>query len=262
MAYYYHPTENQGTGDGSSEANAKQYSAGDLATAFSTVGSGGTVFFLNGSYVLPSAIDTGLATLTFQSLERLGATLTRGGGVREISNGGTNVTSTTYRDFVVSNIIFRGKAYTTSIFILDGLKGTVSSSATSLFHGEMRAMQVRNSSFLISAPMSAHMFKQMNNAIVEGCTFAVDGTSLAENSVTNATKPRTFKNNILTSNTSGVIATGFSASNAQNCCFHNVTGVSSGGTANIFSDPLLVDIPNNDLRLRPSSPCIGAGTAS
>jgi hypothetical protein len=258
--YFYHPSADQGTGDGSSEANAKQYSSSDLSNAFSTAGAGGTVFFLDGSYTLPNSIDTGVATLTLQSLNRHGATLSKS-TPGEIQNGGSSVTSTTYKDFVVTNIIFRGKS-TGSIFILDGIKGTISSTLVSLFHGEGDAQQVRNSSFLISAAMSSHIFKQMNNAIVENCTIAVDGTSLSANAVTNATTPSTFKNTILMSNTAGVIATGFSSSNAQNCCFHNVTGVSSGGTNNIFSDPQLVDVVNNDFRLRPSSPCINAGTAS
>jgi len=43
-------------------------------------------------------------------------------------------------------------------------------------------------------------------------------------------------------------------------CYSN-TG-HSGGTDNIFADPQFVDAPNGDLRLRPTSPCIGAGTAS
>lgn len=45
-----------------------------------------------------------------------------------------------------------------------------------------------------------------------------------------------------------------------NNCYSN-TG-HSGGTNNIFSDPQFVDVATGDFRLRPSSPCIGAGTAS
>ncbi len=48
-----------------------------------------------------------------------------------------------------------------------------------------------------------------------------------------------------------------------NCCFFQFgTGNETGGTNNIFADPLFVDSANGDLRLRPSSPCINAGTTS
>jgi len=43
-------------------------------------------------------------------------------------------------------------------------------------------------------------------------------------------------------------------------CYSN-TG-HSGGTNNIFQDPQFVDSANSDYRLRPTSPCIGAATAS
>ena len=43
-------------------------------------------------------------------------------------------------------------------------------------------------------------------------------------------------------------------------CYAN-TG-HSGGTNNIFQDPQFVDSTSGDFRLRPTSPCIGAGTSS
>jgi hypothetical protein len=55
---------------------------------------------------------------------------------------------------------------------------------------------------------------------------------------------------------------------AVNCCINNMGAVNDegggtgDGTNNIFADPQFVDFATGDLRLRPSSPCIGAGTAS
>lgn len=49
---------------------------------------------------------------------------------------------------------------------------------------------------------------------------------------------------------------------ATNSSFFQMgSGNASGGTNCIFTDPLFVDPANDDLRLRPNSPCINAGTA-
>ena len=70
------------------------------------------------------------------------------------------------------------------------------------------------------------------------------------------------KNNIFEGAGTGTFSNTFTA-NATNCCFHNFgSSNASGGTNNVFADPLFVDPASSDLRLRPSSPCINAGTAS
>jgi len=69
-----------------------------------------------------------------------------------------------------------------------------------------------------------------------------------------------WKNNIFVGQGSEVL--NFVPSTYSNNCFDN-TGITSGGTDNLFAtDPIFVDSANGDYRLRPSSPCIGAGTAS
>ena len=60
-------------------------------------------------------------------------------------------------------------------------------------------------------------------------------------------------NETLYSNSTGTIVD-------TNNCYH--TTAHSGGTNNVFGDPLFVDSATSDYRLRPSSPCINAGTAS
>jgi hypothetical protein len=85
------------------------------------------------------------------------------------------------------------------------------------------------------------------------------GTRLYSHTYTSLS-PSIFKNNIFVGTSGTEVLYHTPATNSNNC-FSN-TGISSGGTDNIFVDPQFVDSANGDYRLRPSSPCINAGTAS
>lgn len=91
------------------------------------------------------------------------------------------------------------------------------------------------------------------------CTSVITGGS-CNRFITNfqATGQVVFKNNIFTGTGSETI--GATLTTDTNNCYHQTSH--SGGTNNIFADPQFVDSANDDYRLRPSSPCIGAGTAS
>ena len=110
-------------------------------------------------------------------------------------------------------------------------------------------------------------FGQLGDVTFNNCTIKLTGGSSANflgfqkyNTSTYTIKNTIFVGNTgsetLMASTSGQLGTLVDSNN----CYSN-TG-HSGGTNNIFSDPLFVDSTTGDFRLRPSSPCINAGTVS
>lgn len=100
------------------------------------------------------------------------------------------------------------------------------------------------------------------NITITGNTFI----TISGSTVTTISKLTTFtssvwKNNIFIGQV-GTETLNFTPGTYKNNCFNN-TALTSGGTDNLFqTDPQFVDFTNGDYRLRPTSPCIGAGTAS
>jgi hypothetical protein len=97
---------------------------------------------------------------------------------------------------------------------------------------------------------------------MQRCSIYLHSTSVTTKFTVNASQHQnsTFKNNIVYGAGNNEVFN-FTPTSASNNCYHN-TGISSGNGGTVFADPQFVDPTNGDLRLRPSSPCIGAGTAS
>jgi len=101
-----------------------------------------------------------------------------------------------------------------------------------------------------------------SNITITGNTFII----ITGSTVTNISKQTGFtssvwKNNIFVGQV-GTEVLNFTPGTYSNNCFDN-TGLTSGGTDNLFAtDPIFVDSASGDYRLRPDSPCLGAGTAS
>jgi len=107
---------------------------------------------------------------------------------------------------------------------------------------------------------------------IQGNTLVINGGSAnyyIDNNVGGDLSSFVLKNNILVGNKGTELisntTTNISPTSASHNCYHNL-GVNSGNAPDsagaVFADPQFVDSANGDYRLRPTSPCIGAGTAS
>lgn len=288
--HYFHPSANQGTGDGSSEANAQQYSTTNLNTAEGAASSGDTIFFLDGDYTsLPSAFDNGSTAqvLTYRSLNPLGARLLKTSyGLLQLGYGTNNLTDTSttiVRDFYTQNIQWKG-ATDGAIIELRGIKQVDTANAT---HGALKgyiaglnktslAHVVQGCSFTLKANNDTGFIGNMIGGTVSESSFHVifDGTAGSKKigqytdfTNYNSTQQPTYKNTIISCDTANILrkelrdTARISYSCINPALYTGSTTEAETGT-NFNADPQFVDSANGDLRLRPTSPCIGAGTAS
>ena len=278
-----------GTGTGSGTlANPYYYS--QKGTAESAAGAGGTILFTDGNYFFASnEIWANAGTsgnsgndMTYKSLNPQGAVIKSsvGGTLRQLSIGyGGYTNAIDVQNFKFIDINFY-------IYNLD--EGEVSGNLITT----STAVAIPTNGFLRVESTSTGTTKFINNSIhfqyTSGNYFENATGKLAEFSgntiyISNLSGKSSWyynyststdlrscpivKNNIFaTDDTTGAVLNtenSFSGS-FNNCCFHQFddSNNGSGGTNNVFADPQFIDSANGDLRLRPSSPCINAGTAS
>jgi len=271
--YYLHPTSDQGTGDGSSEVNAKQFSTTNLNTAEAQASSGNIIYFLNGDYTLTADLAMDAADgVIYQSLEPLGAKLKASSGFKYLSFPN----DVSVKDFQTEDLNFDITADNTTV-ILSGLSHAYSSShnvsgASAVFkaYATTRFFTVSNSVFVPDFSGSAQaMFFDQNTAgtTFSNCTIFIKATNATQVLNTYGGDNVAYTNCILSSDDNSVISLSDGSNNVAdhctNCCLYDFgSNNTSGGTNNVFADPQFVDSTTGDYRLRPASPCISAGTAS
>lgn len=275
MADHYFAVTGSGTGTGADADNPQTYTSTDLNTAEAAASGGDTIFFLPGSYGTPPIFDPVKDDITYQSTEIHGAVFTNPSpsNTSTIQLGSTNrnglsligfkfvdcgklksqttFTATT-KHIVKQNLFIQNTAISyANIGMIEGY----SSSGGTIFTDNV---------VIANFDGGARIFRNLGPWIIERNTFDIttaNVTSLTTDGTTPAV-PSNMKNNIWKSDDASVFTTAVALNaNSTNSCFYQMGSHNAATGTNIEADPQFVDAANGDLRLRPTSPCINAGSA-
>lgn len=269
MATVYIAPTAQGSADGTSAANAYAYSS--LGSAESDAQSGGTILFTDGNYSITSNISWDADGVTYKSLNPLGANILGGTANKElIISSASNAIGSVVSGFYFEDFRFKILApsdatvvyadqpklqYCKVVHTVDFTQAVITGivGITDLAAIEFCEFCARYT--------STRPFNYTQGMTMKNCSLFFDLTNTPTAWIQRGDATFTFENCIFSTNDNTKVGQNYSDS-STNCCFNNMgTTNSTGGTDNFYADPLYVD-PASDLRLRPSSPCIGAGTAS
>ena len=264
MATVYIAPTAQGLGDGTSAANAYAYSS--LNTAESDAGDNGIIYFTDGTYTVSNETwDPLVDNITYKALNQHKAIITSTGGVtlRFGSNSATKIV--TFENFkVTGGITYRAQsnAIMKGILHIDTVQHLPQYGSFNTGSGDFT---ITDSSFTFDRSAgSQYLFRDAQGGTINRCSIFTKCTALSANNLSSIQNSPACTNTIIsTDNSNAVSSIAITPASFTNSCLYNLhSGDTSGGTDNIFVDPQFVDAPNGDLRLRPTSPCIGAGTAS
>jgi len=279
MADHYFAVTGSGSGTGADADNPQTYSAGNLTTAKSNASDGDTIFFLDGDYnSVPDFTETTAGkNLTYKSLNIQGAKFYQskvaGDTLGEFQINSSSTSNHTLdgflfenmRVFVISTDTVRNCKFYTTTTLLSGSRGIVRSQvAGAIFHDCVFHYR--------SHEGNPALTNNQPGADFQRCSFGFDLSAHTSSVIINIgfSTAVALKNCIISADASTYISSSVPefSDRAVNCCINNCGAVNDegggtgDGTNNIFADPQFVDFATGDLRLRPSSPCIGAGTAS
>lgn len=271
MATVYIAPTAQGLGDGTSAANAYAYSS--LGSAESDAGSGGTILFLDGTYTIGNTTWDG-SGITYKSLNPKQAIIDGSSSLRIVTLGSSTSTNILISDFHFKDVAFVIEGTGTNPVSITGIffehTSPFSRSYFGTIYGKGKRLDISNSVFAPNYSSGDSLLYHGNSSSeVTNCTFYITATGLAANTIRNFdsyARPQ-YKNCIFVSNNSAAIqsTTGLSVitnSDCTNCCIHDFGTSHTITSPNISDDPQFLDSANGDYRLRPTSPCINAGTAS
>jgi hypothetical protein len=266
MATVYIAPTAQGLGDGTSEANAYGYSSTNLNTAESDAGDNGIIYFTDGTYTVSNETwDPLVDNMTYKALNQHKAIITSTIGVTLRFGANSATKNVTFENFkVTGGITYRAQsnAIMKGILHIDTVQNKPQYASFSTGTGEYT---ITDSSFTFDRSAGLqYLFNAAQDGTMNRCSIFIKCSALSANELNSIQNSPACTNTIIsTDNSNAVASTAITPASFTNSCLFNLhSGDTSGGTDNIFVDPQFVDAPNGDLRLRPTSPCIGAGTAS
>jgi hypothetical protein len=266
MATVYIAPTAQGLGDGTSEANAYGYSSTNLNTAESDAGDNGIIYFTDGTYTVSNETwDPLVDNMTYKALNQHKAIITSTTGVTFRFGADSSTKNVTFENFkVTGGIAYRSQsnAIMKGILHIDTVQNKPLYAS---FNSGQGAFTITDSSFTFDRSSGfQYLFSYAQAGTINRCSIFIKCSALSANQLYGQGNNPTSTNTIIsTDNSNAVSSVAITPASFTNSCLFNLhSGDTSGGTDNIFVDPQFVDSANGDLRLRPSSPCINAGTAS
>lgn len=280
-----------GTQSGSADGSySDPYDLANLSSAESGAGVGGKVIFKDGAYDMSAHLLLASAGVTYESENHLQAVFTSsayGTSGKQIQFG---LPTTPANDIIVNGLKFvdtGGSTNTSGISVQSDQNSKVTLNNCEFIntHANFVAMlgngQTSNVylnltangclfDFGASTTMHgnpAQLFAQRSDASkrdlnITNCSFVFRGSGQPLRA--SAAQINKFKNVILyNGNAAANVASSASyiPSDHEGACYYNWSDVTTDDTAQklIVADPLFVDSSNSDFRLRPGSPCLGAG---
>ena len=270
MATVYIAPTAQGSANGTSAANAYAYSS--LSSAESAAGANGIIYFADGTYDQASPLTLkGAEGLTYESTNLGKAILNKTSAnafplrlkLGDENNLGTNA-NIKLNKFLIKGFSTNGANATDEFNDCTMVWSSNLQPNGSTSYGFGGTGKYTNCSFSHRVTGSCVRYFSYAAPVFKNCTISILATSVT----TPVTFFGTFPNGAITNtafkcdDNSAVNSNLTLKNSATNSSFFQMgSGNASGGTNCIFTDPLFVDPANDDLRLRPNSPCINAGVA-